>query len=421
MGRAAALVRQRAARRRRVGFEDGVAYWAHVGGFLFGVATALAIRQLGLEDRFDARIDAKISVRGNAGVAEALELRGAGDALGAYAKLEAEMEKTPADADVAIAYLDTAAALGRAQSAVPGFVRAIKALLPAHADEAARCWLELGQHAPEVRLDPLALLAIHQTLAAQGIDAEAKRALRHAADPKNAALTPSLALRVLEASRGQDAQAAVWAARFVVDSPQVADEKKTKLRAELPGLEAQVAPPEEPVAPGPRRTVPLDVGLDDDDEPVLADEELDAILAGPRFADTKVTEAAPKGLDDKGVLVALAGGGSGRIAFEKIQAVSVAAVGGLGPKPIVLVDLLLNWNALEEPALRVVRMRSDRFDPRALAPGAPSPLEGLRAFLRDLLARSGAAALPDPDGARATPLRSFADLATYQREALEVA
>jgi hypothetical protein len=134
-----------------------------------------------------------------------------------------------------------------------------------------------------------------------------------------------------------------------------------------------------------------------------------------------VTEAAPKGLDDKGVVVALAGGGSGRIAFEKIQAVSVAAVGGLGPKPIVLVDLLLNWNALEEPALRVVRMRSDRFDPRALAPGAPSPLEALRAFLRDLLARSGAAALPDPDGARAAPLRSFADLETYQREALDVA
>jgi membrane associated rhomboid family serine protease len=467
-----------------VGVEDGVAYWAHVGGFLFGVATALAIRQLGLEERFDARIEAKISVRGNAAVAAALALRGEGDVEGAYAKLEAEMKKGP-DADVAIAYLDTAAALGRVQSAVPGFVRTIKALLPAHKDDAARCWLELGQHAPEVRLDPLALLAIHETLAAQGVEAEAKRALRHAADPKNAALTPSLALRVLDASRGQDAQAAVWAARFVVDSPQVADEKKTKLRAELPGLEAQVAPPEEPAPTGPRRTVPLDVGLDDEadppapaaaehahdadepfsleqgrmldagdlggeaadpdddeadlprhvgralpapaeepalaDEPELADEELGALLAGPRFADTKVTEATPKGLDDKGVVVALAGGGSGRISFEKIQAVSVAAVGGLGAKPIVLVDLLLNWNAVEEPMLRVVRMRSDRFDPRALASGAASPLEALRAFLRDLLARSGAAALPDVDGARATPLRSYADLATYQREALDVA
>jgi membrane associated rhomboid family serine protease len=462
-----------------VGVEDGVAYWAHVGGFLFGVAFALGMRQLGLEARFDARIEDKVSVRGNAGVAEALELRGAGDREGAYAKLEAEMKKKP-EADVAIAWLDVAAELGRVPSVIPGYVRAIKALLPSQPDEAARCWLELGQHAPEVRLDPMTLLALHKTLAAQGVDAEAKRALRHAADPKNAALTPALALRVLEAARGQDAQAAVWAARHVVDSPQVADEKKAKLRAELPALEAQVAPPEEPVAAGPRRTVPLDVGLDEGDEapapvaetepmheanepfaleqgrmldasdlgdegareehedteadlpslprlggadpePELADEELGALLAAPRFADTKVTEAAPKGLDDKGVLVALAGGGSGRIAFEKIQAVSVAAVGGLGPKPIVLVDLLLNWNALEEPALRVVRMRSDQFDPRALAPGAPSPLEALRAFLRDLLARSGAAALPDPDGAHAAPLRSFADLATYQREALDVA
>jgi tetratricopeptide (TPR) repeat protein len=455
-----------------MGTEDGVAYWAHVGGFVFGVGTGLAIKQLRLEERFDSKIEGKISVRGNAAVAAALELRAAGDVEGAFAKLAGELASQPADADAAIAYWDAAVSLGRAESALPTFLRAIKALLPAQPDEAARCWLELSEHAPDTRLEPMALLAIHKSLAAQGRDAEAKRALRHAADPKNRALTPALALRVLDAARDQDPQAAAWAARFVVDSPQVDDEKKAKLRAQLAELEAKVPPPEEP--PAPRRTAPIDIGLDDgpadappaheaqeanepfrqeigrmldadalgggenvdteadlpaiaglepevEAEPELGDEELGAILGGPRFADAKVTEAAPKGLDERGVVLALAGGGSGRIAFEKIQAVAVAAVAGLSARPVVLIDLLLNWSAVEDEALRVVRLRSDKFDPRLLAPGAASPLDALRAFLGDLLARSGAAALPDPEGARAKPLRSFADLATYQRDVLEVA
>jgi membrane associated rhomboid family serine protease len=458
-----------------VGTEDGVAYWAHVGGFLFGVATGLAIKQLRLEERFDAKIEGKISVRGSAATLAALELRESGDVEGAFAKLAGELASQPADADAAIAYWDAAVSLGRAESSLPTFLRTIKALLPAQADEAARCWLELSEHAPDVLLEPMALLAIHKSLAAQGREAEAKRALRHAADPKNRALTPALALRVLDAARDQDPQAAAWAARFVVDSPQVADEKKAKLRAQLAELEAKVPPPEAP--PAPRRTAPIDIGLDDgsadapsarepyeaeeanepfsqeigrmldadalgggesadteadlpavaapepevEAEPELGDEELGAILGGPRFADAKVTEAAPKGLDERGVVLALAGGGSGRIAFEKIQAVAVAAVAGLSARPVVLIDLLLNRNAVEGEALRVVRLRSDKFDPRLLAPGAASPLDALRAFLGDLLARSGATALPDPEGARAKPLRSFADLASYQRDVLEVA
>jgi membrane associated rhomboid family serine protease len=463
-----------------MGTEDGVAYWAHVGGFLFGVGTGLAIKQLHLEERFDSKIEGKISVRGNAAVEAALELRASGDVEGAFAKLAGELARQPADPDAAIAYWDAAVTLGRAESALPTFVRAIKSLLPAQPDEAARCWIELSEHAPDTRLEPMALLAIHRSLAAQGLEAEAKRALRDAADPKNRALTPALALRVLDAARDQDPQAAAWAARFVVDSPQVDDAKKAKLRAQLAELEAQVPPPEAP--PAARRTAPIDIGLDDgsadalpaheaheaheaqeanepfsqeigrmldadalgggenvdteadlprlagpepeveaEPEPELGDDELGAILGGPRFADAKITEAAPKGLDERGVVLALAGGGSGRIAFEKIQAVAVAAVAGLSARPVVLIDLLLNWSAVEDEALRVVRLRSDKFDPRLLAPEAASPLDALRAFLGDLLARSGAAALPDPEGARAKPLRSFADLASYQREVLEVA
>jgi hypothetical protein len=86
----------------------------------------------------------------------------------------------------------------------------------------------------------------------------------------------------------------------------------------------------------------------------------------------------------------------------------------------VLIDLLMNWSSLEESALRAVRLRTDRFDPKTLAPGAAGPLEALRAFLAELLDRSGAAPLPDAAAARGTPVRRYADLESYQREVLAV-
>ncbi|HWX53414.1 MAG TPA: rhomboid family intramembrane serine protease [Verrucomicrobiae bacterium] len=43
------------------GSKDGVAHWAHVGGFVFGVAVALLLRVTGLEHKVDQSIDAKVN------------------------------------------------------------------------------------------------------------------------------------------------------------------------------------------------------------------------------------------------------------------------------------------------------------------------------------------------------------------------
>ena len=390
-------------------------------------------------------------MRGNPAVEEALLLRETGDLEGAFAKLQDETRRSPRDCDAALAYWATATALGRTEDALPAFARTIKELASTDAQAAIQCWLELCEHAPAARLDPLTLLAIHKTLDAQRMDEEAKRALRQAADPENPGLTPALALRVLEAARERDAQAAASAARVALASPHMPEEKKAKLRAQLAGFEAAAPPlpstaraPREPIDIGPPE--PIDIGPMEPDpveptpppealaadeteadppdlyevEPTLEDSELEALIATPRFQDVKLTEAIPTGLDERGVVVTLAEGKSGRVPFEKIQGVAVAAVGGLAARPVAVIDLLLNWSSLEETTLRAVRLRSDRFDASRLALGSAGPLEALRAFLTELLAHTSATPLPDPDAARAAPLRRFADLESYQRDVLEV-
>src|SRR5206468_8274354 len=85
-----------------------------------------------------------------------------------------------------------------------------------------------------------------------------------------------------------------------------------------------------------------------------------------RFARAKLTAARPIELDAEGLRVSLEGGREARVAWSRIQAVAVAIVADLAAKPVLLIDLLANWNASEAEELKGIRLRSDQFDPRAL-------------------------------------------------------
>ena len=116
--------------------------------------------------------------------------------------------------------------------------------------------------------------------------------------------------------------------------------------------------------------------------------------------------------------------GAIRLPLPRIHAIALAGVRGLseraGDKPVLLVDLCLS--AEGEPELQVLRLRSDRFDPRRVAPSAEtSPLKALRAFVAALAAAAHAPLLPADDVAGEAPLRIFRDLESYQREVLGAA
>jgi len=78
---------------------------------------------------------------------------------------------------------------------------------------------------------------------------------------------------------------------------------------------------------------------------------------------------------------------------------------------VLVIDLLLNWSQLEDAPLRVIRLRSTGFDPRALAAGVTDPTDALRAFVGRIL---------EDAAARGRPFRVFEDLASYEREVLRV-
>lgn len=419
---------------KALGMTSGVAYEAHIGGFLFGAAAALVVKASRYEERVvDAAIEQKITVHGNRVVAEALALREAGDLDGALRKLAAEVQRQPRDADAVGAYWDAAVASGcpgDAASAVLALAQ--RELSSSQAERAAQRFVEVHGALPDYGFDPSLVVRLVPPL--RDLDRElALRALRWLAARDRGALSPTLALRAVEEARSLEAGVAKQlASRFAqAELPQPLRERFAEIARELEAKAPDSIPQEASgLALGETRTPArafrtlAHADSDEADASLNAGEALgppiEEISAGARFSGVKVTDATPLALVDGALSIALEGGRKGRLALAKIDGVALAAVRGLAARPVILVDLLVGYRSLQGGELRCVRLRSDRFDPRALALGERDPLTALRAFVAAIVEQSGAAPLGAADPARSDALVPYADLASYERELLEV-
>jgi len=81
------------------GAAGGVAYWAHVGGFAFGMLGAVALRFSGLEHTLDQAIDAKVSWTADAPIVRATELLSENQAGAAISELQQHVKDKPDSID----------------------------------------------------------------------------------------------------------------------------------------------------------------------------------------------------------------------------------------------------------------------------------------------------------------------------------
>jgi hypothetical protein len=107
----------------------------------------------------------------------------------------------------------------------------------------------------------------------------------------------------------------------------------------------------------------------------------------------KVVEAVPLRLTPGWMTIDAPGRGRSKLPMARLEAIAVSAVEGLGPRPVLVVDLLLDGRSTSAP-IKLLRVRSDRFDPLSLVPEAANPLDALLTWIRRLEHQSQAACLP---------------------------
>lgn len=400
--------------------------WALGGGCAGGLAFVLALRLVGVEKAPRRAEQAAGRRASNPQLERAQQERAAGRSAEAFNLLSGMVRRDPDDRDASLALWDVANDLGRPRAACQAILRVIRdELKQGERQSAVRHWCELAACGLDADAEPALLLRVAPLLRDAGEREYAVRALRNALLRASDSSASALAARVAREASELDPATAEEAAWRALGSLDLDLSERQALEALLGALQPHLPAGDGEQASAGRSPSLTEFSADDlvaPDEAPEADPE-----RGPRpiEVDTSVRRleavvAVPIELGDEGLLIEAAGGSKKRVRWGRIQAVSVAAVDGLGPKTVLLVDLVLNWMSLTAEPLKVIRLRADRFDPRRLVEGSSVPLDALRAFVARLLRAADATPLPDLQSASGMPFAAFPDLASYHRDVLMV-
>jgi hypothetical protein len=321
----------------------------------------------------------------------------------AFALLREASDLRPQHKRTALAFWDVALCCERADAAAESLARVVqREALAGDRGAAVEHWISLMSAAPAAVLDAASLARMLPELKARMVGSSAPEAreearswlltaLRQCLDPRGGGLTPGLALRIFEESRALEPEVARRAARVVLDSPDLHETKRARVEALLAALDD---PPQPPASPA-----------DADDAPGIV----------PPLV---VIDVMPVELTDRALLLLeIDSEQRTRVDFRAVEAIAVAEVEE-GAATFLLVDLVLQRSRRRAPR-RVLRLREDRFDAKELFPDEPDAEQALRHLLSELLERTHAIPLPDPDSALGLRPSHFDGLAAYQTRVLD--
>jgi hypothetical protein len=348
----------------------------------------------------------------------------------AWSLLQAEVTRSARNRDAVVTFFQMAVERAEVEKAAPAMCRLIQEELRRGAGAiAVSHWRSLTEHLTPTGVDPDSLLKLVPLLQDEGDSAMASLALREAADGEP---PPGLAARIAALALDLEPDLAAALTPRALESGNLHPDARARLESlvtrrgdseleddEPPAIEKKEPPPNAFYQEQDRS---LFGGADDElmspgDEDRLYTRTATGEL--PAAAPLDVMEAVPERLLDDALVVAVRGRGRARIPFAHLHAVTLAGVHGLAARPVVLIDLVVTGSAPGGRPRRVVRLRSDQFDPRPLAPDAPSALAALRDFALALTRRAGAEALPAAAGSG--KLATFDSLAAYEGEVLAAA
>jgi len=377
-----------------------------------------------------------------------------GNLEAAFALLREEVTERPDLPRSTLLLWELALACQRAPDAAVPMARLVRREAnDGHCESAADHWVALVSEVPEASLEPPVLMRILPVLrsrmaGARGEEQQRARerlidALRRSVDPSSGTLTPSLALRLVEEARGLDVEVARRAAQAALASSELHEAKRVRLEQLLQSLESGAwpdppAPPTPIEAPSPLPAVAAKPALESKPAPVpkpapgstptprtagkaapLPESVLQVSAARiaarmPPPGALRVSAVIPVELGEQG-LVALEGDDDRRtrVDYRAIEAVATAEVAEVGDAPVLVIDLVLRAPRAGRPR-SILRMRSDAFDPAVLFPDRTDAGQALRALLAELLDRSAALPLPDPDSALGVRPQRFASLADFE-------
>jgi membrane associated rhomboid family serine protease len=378
------------------GTGGGVAYAAHVGGFLFGVGAAVAVRATGLEDRIAPEGAARQG--GSLAASRASEALAGGRVVDARRHYEDALARRPDDLEAA---LGLARILGERidrAGTTPLVERIVAARIAARDLDGAREVLrELGGAIDATGLRPATAYRAAELVEEE--DPGLADRLDEAAAGAGGALGAKALLRLAARARTREPERALAAAERALGFEAVPQELRERAQALVEAVRPLVAPP-----PGP---------IDLSGEPPAPSAARPALgsLEPVRLVRCQLVGAAENVFH-----LATAAGKRALLAPDRIEALAAGVIAehadGAGlRKNAVLVDVLLATRP-GEVARVVLRIPGHAMALSAIHPGVP-PRDAFSRVV-DALLGAGALALPSAAEAAGRPFARFADAAQFE-------
>ena len=180
-----------------------VGFLAHVGGFVFGVGAAFVLRWLRIEERLvEPARERRETVHDASAVDAALELARRGRSEVAIARLAAELDRDPTDADAAAALWNTAVAADDAAGAAPAVLPALSAAARAgDPGLPAQIWADLVRRVPEAEVDLRTAVRVAEMLMREGLYGDVETTLHWLAGRVDARTPEGLLVRLARLAR----------------------------------------------------------------------------------------------------------------------------------------------------------------------------------------------------------------------------
>jgi membrane associated rhomboid family serine protease len=365
----------------------GVAHWAHVWGFVFGVVAAFGMKYFKIEEKYvRPKIDAQTSYvdEGFQALEDATEKKNVGKSDEAYAILLEAAKKNPKHKELIEGLWELGIEMGKEKELAKSLIALVESEIRRDQMEiAASHFWRLRERIPQASISPTYKIKLVQYLKDR-MELEDSRALAsELLEEVNRDSPPLLLLNFSNIAPELNPSLAVKVIELCIQHPEIQEHQKNELRKTLGELQGKV-----------QDTTPA------------ADRSL------------KVTQATPVSMKEGKLSLSVEGVGERGLTLDRIQSIAVAEIISLEDIPYLLIDIFLDNPKSSASAVRSIRLMSSGFDPRKFFPDIQDVREALRSFISNLLESSGATPYPDKESVLLNPPRSFHSMEEYEESIL---
>jgi membrane associated rhomboid family serine protease len=365
----------------------GVAHWAHVWGFVFGVAAAVGMRYFKIEEKYvSPKIDAQTSYvdEGFQALEDATEKKNVGNSDEAYAILLETAKKNPKHKELIEGLWEFGIQMGKENELAKFLIALVESeIRRGQMENAASHFWRLRERIPKASISPTYKIKLIQYLKERMENEDARALASELLEELNLDSPSLLLLNFSSIAPELNPSLAVKVIELCLQHPEVQEHQKNELRKTLGELQEKV----QDTTPGADRSL-------------------------------KVTLATPVSQKEGKLSLSVESVGERVLTLDRIQSIAVAEIISLEDIPYLLIDIFLDNPKSSASTVRSIRLMSSGFDPRKFFPDIQDAREALKSFISNLLESSGATPYPDKESALLNPPRSFHSMEEYEKSIL---